>query len=220
MAGEVKLRGPATGATLYYTVMGSGNSIWSTSGGGGGFEAFAAANWADYAVTLTEQGATNVYKGNFPSSAPAGVYDIDARRQTGASPATTDASVAGGEVEWAGNKRLPLSDLATSGQLASVGPVRLTAGHAVSGFPVYLKSATDHVTPLTSGVVSGQISRNGGDFGPLQSGAFSEIGQGWYKVNLTSGDLNAVTVAMLFTANQISGGASDPVPMAFVLQRG
>ena len=219
MSSEIKCRGPASAATIYFTILGSGTSIWSTSGGTGGFESYAAADWADYSISMTEQGSTNIYKGNVPAAVPAGVYDIDARRQIGGSPATTDVNVATGEVQWNGTKTLPLSDLVTSGQMAGIGPVRLAKAEAVSGFPVYFRSAADHVTPFTSGVCSGQISRNGAAFGALQSGNFTEIGQGWFRVNFTSGDLNATTIALIFSANGISGGSADPVPMAFVMQR-
>lgn len=219
MAGEIKTLGPGTGSTLYARILGSGNSVWSTSGGTGGFESYAAADWTDYAISLTEQGASNIYVGNFPAAVPAGVYDLDARRQVGASPAVSDVNVSTGEVHWNGTKAVPLSDLVTSGMLAGVGPVRLTQGHAVSGFPIYFKSSADHVTPFTSGVCSGQVSRNGAAFAVLQSGAFNEVGNGYFRVNLTSGDLNALVVSLLFTAAGISGGAADPVPMAFIMQR-
>lgn len=219
MSSEVILRGPSTGSTLYFRILGSGNSVWSTSGGTGAFEGYNSANWTSYAVNLSEQGNSNIYAGNFPAAVPAGYFNIDARKQVGGSPAESDVNVGTGDVQWNGSKTVPLADLTTSGQLANVGPIRLTRGEAISGFPVYFKSAADHVTPLTSGVCSGQVSRNGGAFVALQSGNFSEIGQGFYSVNLTSGDLNATTVALLFTATKVSGGPADPVPMAFVMQR-
>ncbi len=36
---------------------------------------------------------------------------------------------------------------------------------------------------------------------------------------LTSGDLNANTVALVFTANGISGGTADQRDFAYILQR-
>lgn len=218
MAGEVKTKGPGTGRTCYFIVRGSGNSIWSTAGNA--FEAFTSGNWADYDVSLTEQGVSNIYVGDMPAAVPPGVFDIDARQQMGAGPLQTDPVIAGGQSEWNGAKTVPLSDLVTSGMLSQIGPLRIARGTMVQNFPVYLKSATDHITPLVSGTVSGQISRDGGQFGPLQSGAFSEVGLGFYSLQaLTSGDLLAGTVALLFTGVSPGGGGSDPLAMSFVTQR-
>jgi hypothetical protein len=77
------------------------------------------------------------------------------------------------------------------------------------------------VTPFTSGVVSGQIWRDGATSpSPLQSGAFTEVGNGFYNLQaLTSGDLLATTVKLLFSAQGISGGQADVLPMSVVLQR-
>ncbi len=220
MSGEVKVGGFGTGQTNYFRILGSGNSIWSTSGGTGGFELYNAADWADYANSLTEQGSSNVYVGNFPLAVPPGVFDVIAHRQIGGTPAQSDIRVGEGEVNWQGTKRVPLSDLATSGQVGQIGPIRLARSDMVRNFPIYLRSSADHVTPLTSGVVSGQISRDGAAFGPLQSGAFTEVGQGTYSLQaLTSGDLNAATIMLLFNAVGVSGGASDPLPIGIVTQR-
>jgi hypothetical protein len=218
MAGEVKTKGPGTGRTCYFVVRGSGNAVWSTAGAA--FEVFTSGNWADYDVALVEQGVSNVYVGNMPSAVPPGVFDIDARQQVGGGPVQTDPVIAAGEVQWNGLKTVPLSDLVTSGMLSQIGPLRIARGVMVPNFPIYLKSAADHITPLVSGTLSGQISKNGGQFGPLQSGAFSEIGLGFYSLqSLTSGDLLADTVALLFTGVSPGGGGSDPLAMSFVTQR-
>ncbi len=220
MAGEIIYRGGGTGQTTYFRILGSGGCVWSTSGGTGGFESYNSADWTDYAISATEQGATNIYVGNFPAAVPAGVYSIDARRQIAGSPAVSDTGIAQGEEQWNGSKTLPLSDLATSGLVAQIGPVKLARGVMVGNFPFYLVSATDHVTPLTSGICSGQISRDGGAFGALQSGAFTEVGLGTYALQaFTSGDLLCNTAMVIFRALGISGGLSDPRPFSFVLQR-
>lgn len=219
MAGEIRFRGAGVGSTSYARILGSGNAVWSTSGGTGGFESYTAANWTDYAISCPEQGSTNIFQGNFPSAIPAGVYDIDARNQIGGAAAVTDPGVAQGEVNWNGTRSVPLSDLATSGQIGQLAPIRVARGVQILNFPIYLKSSADHITPFTSGVVSGQIARDNGNFGALQSGAFTEKGRGFYQTTLTSGDLLANTVSLLFTATGISGGTSDPLPMTIITQR-
>jgi hypothetical protein len=208
----------ATGKTCYVLIRNSVGQIWNTAGSA--FEAYAAGSYTDYAISAVEQGASAYYTATMPSTIAAGVYSITAKEQLAGSAAQTDPTVATGDEQWNGSVTLPLSNLATSGQLGQISPIRLARGTQILNFPVYLKSSADHMTPFTSGVVSGQIARDGGSFGALQSGAFTEIGLGYYNLQaLTSGDLLANTVKLVFTANGISGGASDPLPLSFILQR-
>lgn len=218
MAGEVQFSFK-NGATAYFLTRNSVGQLWNVSGAGA-FENFVSGNYASYAISCNEQGSTGYYTGNFPGAIIPGTYAITAKQQLTGGAIASDPTVAVGNLEWNGSTVLPLSNLTTSGQLASLTLQELYKGQMVQNFPIYLKSATDHVTPLTSGVVSGQISKDGGPFGPLQSGAFTETGLGYYNLQaLTSGDLNCGTASVLFTANQISGGPSDPLPMSFILKR-
>lgn len=206
----------STGKTAYILVRDRTGQIWN----GASFVAYATANYSLYTVAATEQGtASHGYAASFPTAIVAGTYSVEARQQLGGSAAETDPTVATGNYEWNGTQTFPLADLATSGQVGQLGPLRLARGVQVLNFPFYLVSSSDHVTPLTSGVCSGQIARDGGAFGVLQSGTVSEIGLGFYKCTLTSGDLLANTAALLFTANAVSGGQSDPRPFSFVLQK-
>lgn len=206
------------GGTCYFTVRNRVGQIWNTSSGL--FEAYNAANWANYAVSTTEQGSSATFAGNFPSTIVAGIYGIVAISQIGGTPAETDTPIASGEFQWNGTVSLPLSDLVTSGQFGQNSPIPIYRGQMVKNFPIRLVSSADHVTPLTSGILSGQVSRDGAAFTVLQSGAFTEIGNGFYALQaLTSGDLLANTVALLFNGVGISGGISDPLPLSIVLQR-
>ena len=185
------------------------------------FVAYATSAYSGYPITCAEQGvASAYYVGSIPASVPAGIYSALFKQQIGVNPAESDTTIVAGDINWNGSNVAPLSDTATSGQLGTLSPIRLARGTMVKNYPLYLKSAADHVTPLVSGTVSGQISRDGASFGALQSGSFAEVGLGWYSLQaLTSGDLLANTVALLFTAANPSGQASDPLPQAFVLQR-
>lgn len=220
MAGELQLSF-STGRTVYALIRSRTAQIWNTSGGTGAFENYNSSVYTSYSVSLTEQGtASAFYAGTFPSAIPAGIYSVTGKTQLAGSPAETDPTVAIGDLQWNGTVTLPLSDLSTSGQLGQLSPIRLARGTQIRNFPIYLVSAVDHVTPFTSGVVSGQIARDGGSFTAFQSGAFTEKGQGFYTLQAaTSGDLLGDTACMLFTAVGISGGAADPRPLTFLLQR-
>lgn len=218
MANEL-LAQAAADINVYFTIRNRTGQIWNTSSSA--FEAYSTASYGSYDTPATEQGtASGIYAADFPSTIIPGVYSIVAYQQLGGSPAETDRYVAQGDFQWNGTAQMPLSDVATSGQLSYYLPTKPSYGTMIPNFPLYFKSSADHVTPFVSGVLSGQISRNGGAFGPLQSGAFTERGAGWYVLqSLTSGDLAAGSVALLFTAVGISGGTADPVPLAMVMQK-
>ena len=138
----------------------------------------------------------------------------------GASPAATDGFIGNGNLDWSGSAVSAIADAATSGQIGQFLPMRLHRGQMILNFPIHLVSSADYVTDFTSGVVSGQISRDGASFGALQSGAFTEIGLGYYNLQaLTSGDLLANTVALRFSAAGISGGSALPRSYSIILQR-
>lgn len=218
MAGEISFE-YKTGGNTYSLLFSraSGGFVWN----GTTFEVFDSASgaYATYPITMTELGTTSRYYGNMPSVCPAGTYDVVGKNQPQAPYLPLDPTVAAGQVEWNGTKAVPLSDLATSGQMARFLPQVVTRGVAISGFPLYLKSSLDHITPFTSGIVSGQVSRDGGNFGALQSGNVTEVGLGFYRVNLTSGDLNGAVIGLLFSAVGISGGGADPLPLGLLTQR-
>lgn len=219
MANEIQFNYSANAAQTYFQVRNSVGQVWSTATSA--FVAYATADIANYSVNATQQGsASGYYAGNFPSAIVPGVYAITAKNQTGGSPAETDPTIAVGDFQWNGSAALPLSNLVTSGQFGQNLPIRLARGTQILKFPFKLVSAIDHITPFTSGVCSGQISRDGGIFGALASGSFSEVGLGWYALQaLTSGDLLCNTASLTFTANGISGGQADPRDFALILQR-
>lgn len=218
MAGEIQASLRA-GLQYYAQVRSRTSTIWAASGTGA-FESYQSANIAMYAITCTEQGtASAYYVGTFPSAIPAGIYSLLIKQQIGGSPSESDPTVATGDVNWNGTAIAPLSDAATSGQLGQAIPIKIARGVQITNFPFRLVSSVDHVTPFTSGTVSGQIARDGGSFGALQSGAFVERGLGWYDTTLTSGDLNGGTVRLNFSAVGISGGTADSLGFAMILQK-
>lgn len=219
MAGEIQASF-TTNVTVYVIIRNRVAQAWNTNTGA--FETYQTTNYTNYAVSLTEQGtASAFYVGTFPPLIPPGTYSLVAKQQVNVGPAESDPGFAQGNVEWNGAALAPLSDAVTSGQIGKYLPISISRSQMVRNFPIYLKSAADHVTPLTSGICSGQIARDGSaTFGPLQSGAFAETGMGWYTLQaLTSGDLNADTIKLQFSAVSVGGGASDVLPLSFVLQK-
>ncbi len=218
MAGEVQF-GAQHLTTNYFVVRNRISQIWNNNSSA--FETYSAGNWSLYVITATEQGGNGYFIGNFPSTIIPGIYSLSAHQQFGGSPAETDLRVAAGDYQWNGSVTLPLSDLATSGQISNFAPVKLAYGNPISGFGFNLVSNLDHITPFTSGTCSGQICRNptsGSVFVALTNPSYAEVGYGGYSVNLTSGDLLCQTALLRFTASSPTGGVSDPKTFSLVLQ--
>jgi hypothetical protein len=91
-------------------------------------------------------------------------------------------------------------------------PVRLVKNTAYNNFVFLMIDSTDHVTPKTGLTVTGQVSKDGAAFGALTN-AVTEIANGFYKVNLAAGDVNADSVALKFTAT-----GADQTSMALATQ--
>lgn len=217
MAGEIQLSYKHS-ANVYVLIRTKTGTIWNVSNSA--FEVYATSSYSSYVISAVEQGtASSYYLATFPSAIVAGIYSVIAKERIGVSESETDPTIATGDLQWNGSGISQLSDLITSGTLSQFLPVRIAKGEMIQNFPFKLVSSTDHITPFTSGVVSGQISRNGGVFGVLQSGTVTEIGLGWYKVNFTSGDLNGNTIALSLNANGVSGGSADQRDFAFITQR-
>lgn len=205
------------GRTVYALIFNATGSVYSSATLS--FVTYSATDYANYVVSLSEVALNaGIYFGNMPAVSP-GVYSIIARDQTGGSTAASDPVIACGDLQWNGSAVASVADAVTSGQFSQVAPLRIARGVAVTAFPFKLVSSADHVTPFTSGTVSGQISRDGGSFGPLAAPSITELGLGWYRANLTSGDLLANTIALTFSAANAGGGTSDARDFAFVLQR-
>lgn len=100
MAKEIQVGYPTSAVTLYAVVLNSVGQFWNTAGAA--FEAFNAANWADYDIYLTEQSTTGIYLGDFPAVA-AGFYNIAILLRAGGSPAVTDDTIAAGVLGWDGS---------------------------------------------------------------------------------------------------------------------
>jgi hypothetical protein len=201
MAGEITCN-YTTGATLYSQLRNrTSGFIWA---GTSGFQAYSSLSGdvALYPISMAEQGtASQFYAGNMPTSGvPGGCYDLTVKQKLATPYLESDPVVAQGQIEWNGSGVAANNAAASSGQIAGFLPVRFPKGRSFDNFVFPMVSAADGQTPITSGICSGQVSRDAQPYGPFQSGLFAEIGFGDYSLRyVTSGDVNADTVSFLFT---------------------
>lgn len=103
MAAEVQFTSTAGAAHYYVLQDGAGQFRRQT---GGAFEAYNAANWADYAHSASELGA-GFFSGDQPGGlSSSAVYRWTALERSGGSPATTDAKRASGELGDTASNRI------------------------------------------------------------------------------------------------------------------
>lgn len=92
------------------------------------------------------------------------------------------------------------SNLDKAGYSLASGQILVKRGLALNNFEFLMKSSGDHVTPATGLSVTAQRSIDGGAFSACTN-AVTEVGNGVYKINLSSADLNGTVVTLLFTAS-------------------
>lgn len=96
-----------SGKVVYYLLRNSSAQIWN----GVTFENYTTANFANYPITSTEQGAASgYYVGNMPSIS-AGVYSVIAKQQVGGSPAESDITIGTGTIIWDGSSIQTISSI-------------------------------------------------------------------------------------------------------------
>ena len=75
---------------------------------------------------------------------------------------------------------------------------RIKKNTELLAFTFMMTDSTSHL-PATGLTVTGQVSKDGGAFGALTN-SVTEVGSGFYKVDLAATDVNADVVALKFTA--------------------
>ena len=88
-----------TGDTVYGHIMNSSGQRWN----GSAFEDYTGSNYANYDISMTEQGSSGVFLGTFPSGLDGATYEFFCYRQLGASPATGDPVIGTGKILWNGS---------------------------------------------------------------------------------------------------------------------
>lgn len=155
MSNEIKAQ-YLTGKTLYAVIVNSANLYWYTTTPI--FEAYnGAVHWTTYVVALTENGATGLYVGNFPTGInTAGKYQIFVYNRVGGTASlTTDIPpVAAGEIVWSGTAEVYVApDASGRVDVAKVSGATQTARDI--GASVLLSSGTGTgQLSLSSGLVA------------------------------------------------------------------
>jgi hypothetical protein len=134
-ANELFWRDTKTGQTEYATIRNASRQYWNTQTPA--LESLTVANWANYAVTLSETPASSYfYVGSWPAAlSTAGWYWVDVFEQAGGSPAISDTLVGTYDAYWDGSNFAP--------QAAANGALPTTpAGTASTGLPLLTAGGT------------------------------------------------------------------------------
>ena len=204
MAAELQIDLSQTAQTVYFLIRSSVGQVWNTNTAA--LENYNTSHYANYAIAATEQGtASGFYVATFPTGiTTTGVYSVVAKIQSGGSPAETDTSVGWGDQYWDGTNLLTNYLPANFEQLvvSSTGRVSIltgfTKGVAVPDFS-FVMVKPDGVTPATGLTVTATRSIDGAAFAACAN-AVSELGNGYYLINLASSDLNGGVISLRFTA--------------------
>ena len=95
-----EIRGVGSG-TLYARVINKAGLWWNANSLL--FEAYSAANYAYYVITMTQQGGSQVYVADFPTAiTTGGTYEYYVHFQGGGSPAEGDQIIVTGKIDWTG----------------------------------------------------------------------------------------------------------------------
>ena len=91
-----------------------------------------------------------------------------------------------------------LLSIDSNGYVKLVGAPKKNA--ALNGFSFFMALSTDHYTAATGKSITATRSVNGGAFAACANAA-TEIGGGWYGINLTAADLNGDVISFSFAAS-------------------
>jgi hypothetical protein len=103
MANELVHPAGLSGQTYRAVLRNAAGQVWRTDTAA--FAAWSDAQIANYAITLTEQGTSGHFAGNFPAVA-AGLYSYTVYHRAGAALALTDSKQGLGTVNWDGTAEI------------------------------------------------------------------------------------------------------------------
>lgn len=213
MASEISWRGITTGATDYATIRSAARTYWNTSGTPA-LEALTVANWAYYAITLTETPASSYfYVGTWPAGlTTAGWYWVDVYKRVGGSPAISDTLLGTLLVYWNGTTADPWD--ANLVQWIGTVPLALSSQQVQAVVPTTQKVdletiKTRAITDPGAGVAIGTNVAQVGSAMALTSGERSTLAATiWTLANAIATGISPAK-AMLITLEAVAAGKTD-----------
>lgn len=131
-----------TGKNLYAVIRDAAGDVWD----GDNLVPQYNANWATYAVALTENpSGGHWYWANFPEL-PEGTYSVVIYDRAGETAALTDSPVAAGEVSWTGYELLPSLNVKTIAAYLDANSTKLAA---IKGKTDLISSRTMIFSPVS-----------------------------------------------------------------------
>jgi len=99
MAGEIQFT-DVSGMLNYVLLLSTTGEFYNATLAA--FEPFTPPNFPDYALPATELEFTGIYLADMPAGLAPNFYNVVAKRQVAAAPATSDPIIAAGSVGWSG----------------------------------------------------------------------------------------------------------------------
>lgn len=152
MAGIITTSGQS-GLTAYAFIRDSSGNIWN----GSSFVSFNVANWATYAISMTEQTSSGFYSGAFPSSISQGRYYLSIHFQRTGSPTAGDEVIGQGSLNWDGSNVFDEVTLTAQQQTQVLNQVANALNTAIPASPT-ADSINERVKAIDDKLPSGTIS--------------------------------------------------------------
>lgn len=114
MSNELRI-GSGSGNVVYAHIISPSARRWN----GSAFEVYASGSYPNYTITMTEQGTSGVYVGDFPATiATAALYEVWYYLADSVTPTEGDHVAGEGSVNWSGSSVIP-SSAPISGELSA-----------------------------------------------------------------------------------------------------
>lgn len=211
MAGIITTAGQS-GLTSYAFVRDETGAIWN----GSSFVAFNSANWATYALSMTEQTSSGFYSVAFPVSISQGRYYVAIHAAISGTPAVLDDVIGQGSVNWDGTSIFNEVTLTSQQQAQVLTQVSAALNTAIPGSPT-ADSINERVKAIDDKLPTGTISDfdesiNNVNLNASQTGV--TIGTVNALGSTATSQVNAEVVDALFTdlISELTVGAPSSTP--------
>lgn len=211
MAGIITASGQY-GLTVYAFLRDSTGAIWN----GSSFVSYNEANWATYALSMTEQASSGFYSVAFPVAVSSGRYYLTIHAAITGSPATKDDVIGQGSINWDGSSVFDEVNFTSTQQTQILTQVANALNTAIPGSPT-ADSINERVKAIDDKLPSGTISdfdesSNNVNLNASQTGV--TIGTVNSLGSTATSQVNAEVVDALFTdlISELTTGAPSATP--------